>query len=59
MTVAREFTKYKFDLMGAQRVMWDKGSTLRGGNYIFFYGKGNENHKLVTVLCRTQNSINS
>jgi len=28
--------------------MWDIGGKVRAGNYNFFYGKGNENHKLRT-----------
>ena len=28
--------------------MWDKGGTVRAGDCIFYYGKGNENHQLVT-----------
>jgi len=28
--------------------MWDIGGTVRAENYIFFYGKGKENHKLGT-----------
>ena len=31
-----------------QEVRWDKGGTVRSGDYIFFYGKGNENHQLGT-----------
>ena len=27
-------------------VRWDKGGTVRAGDYNFFYGKGNENHQL-------------
>ena len=34
--------------MGVQGVRWDTGGTLRGGDYNFFYGKGNENHNLGT-----------
>ena len=29
-------------------VRWDKGGTVREGDYDFFYGKGNDNHQLVT-----------
>jgi len=28
--------------------MWDKGSTIRAGDYNFFYGKGNKNHEVET-----------
>jgi hypothetical protein len=34
------------DLMGVQEVRWDKAGTVGAGVYIFFYGKGNENHQL-------------
>ena len=39
--VARELARYKLELMGVQEVRWDKGGTVREGNCIFFYGKGN------------------
>jgi len=26
--------------------MWDKGRTVRAGDYIFLYGRGNKNHHL-------------
>jgi hypothetical protein len=35
-TVARELVKYKFDLVGVQEVRWDKGGTVRAGDYNFF-----------------------
>ena len=34
--------------MGVQEVRWDKGGTVRAGDYIFFYRKRNENHQLGT-----------
>ena len=43
---ARELVRYKLDVVGAQEVRWDKGGTVRAGDYDFFYGKGNENHQL-------------
>ena len=38
------------DLVGVQEVRWDKGDTVRAGEYNFFYGKGNENNQLGTGL---------
>ena len=42
---ARELARYKLDVAGVQEVRWDKGGTVRAGDYNFFYGKGNENHQ--------------
>jgi hypothetical protein len=41
MTVARELARYILDLVGVQEVRWDKGGTVRTGDYTDFYGKGN------------------
>jgi len=46
--VARELARYKLDLVDVQKVRWDKGGTVRAGDYNCFYGKGNENHQLGT-----------
>jgi hypothetical protein len=43
MTVAKEISKYKLDLVGVQDVRWELV-----GEYSFFYVKGNENHELGT-----------
>ena len=40
--------RYKLDLVGVQEVRWEKGGTVRAGDYNVFYGKGNENHQLGT-----------
>jgi exonuclease III len=39
ITVARELSRYQLDLVGVQEVRWDKGGTVRAGEYICFYGK--------------------
>jgi hypothetical protein len=46
--VTRELARYKLDLVGVQEVRWDKGGTVRAGDYTFAYGKGNESHQLGT-----------
>ena len=47
-TVARELSRYKLHLVGVQEVSLDKEGTLTAGDYIFVYGKGNENNQLRT-----------
>jgi hypothetical protein len=34
--------------VGVQEVRWDKGGSVRAGDYTFFHGKGSENHQLGT-----------
>ena len=46
-SVARELARYEL-LVGVQEVRWDKGGTVRAGDYNFFYVKGDENHQLGT-----------
>ena len=38
--VARELATYKLNLVGVREVRWDKGGTVRAGDYIFFYVDG-------------------
>jgi hypothetical protein len=56
LTVLRELSKYKSDLVGMQEVRWEGGGTEPAGEYAFSYGKGNENHELGTccILCKRQ-----
>jgi hypothetical protein len=46
--VVEEISKYKLDLVRVQEVRWDGGGTEPTGEYTFFYGQENENHKLGT-----------
>jgi exonuclease III len=48
VTVSKELSKCRLDLVGVQEVRWDNDGTEPAGEYIFFYGKGNENHELGT-----------
>jgi len=45
---ARELGTHKLDLSGVQEVRWDKGGTVRAGDYNFYYEKGNEYYQLRT-----------
>jgi hypothetical protein len=52
VTVSKELSKYKLDLVGVQKVRQEGGGNKLAGEYTFFYGKGNENHELGTLfLC--------
>jgi exonuclease III len=53
MTAARELPRYKLDTVGVQDVKWDKGGTVRAGDYNFFYGKVNKKHQLGTEILYT------
>jgi hypothetical protein len=46
--VGEDISKCKLGLVGVQEVRSNKGGTQRAGEYIFFYGKGNENYELGT-----------
>jgi len=43
---AWELARYKLNLVGEQEVRWDKGVTVRTGDYNFSCGNGHENHQL-------------
>jgi hypothetical protein len=59
-TAARELARYKLDFVGVQEVRWEKVGAERAGDFIFFYGKGNDNNQLGTVFfCTPKNSISS
>jgi hypothetical protein len=50
-TLMRELSRYKSDLVGVQEVRWEASCTEPSGEYIFSYGKRNENHELGTFSC--------
>jgi hypothetical protein len=39
VTVLKELSNYKLDLVGVQDVRWDKSGTEPAGEYTFFCGK--------------------
>jgi hypothetical protein len=46
--VVRELSRYKTGLLCVQEVRLDKGGTATASDFIFLYGKGNENYVLAT-----------
>jgi hypothetical protein len=42
----KEISKYKLDLVGVQKVKWDRGGTEPAGEHTFFFEKENEDHEL-------------
>jgi hypothetical protein len=52
MTVAKEVTKYKLDLVEYRRSEGTEVAPKPAGECTFFYGKGNDNHEKSTVFCR-------
>jgi exonuclease III len=46
MTVSRELSRYRLDLVELQEVRWEGSGTAPAGEYTFLYGKGDENHEL-------------
>jgi hypothetical protein len=51
---ARELARYKLDLVGVQKLRWDKEGTVRAGDYNFRYEKENENNQLGTAFLYTK-----
>jgi hypothetical protein len=48
VTVSKELSRYRLDLVEVQEVRWEGSGTERAGEYTFFYGKVNERHELGT-----------
>jgi hypothetical protein len=52
VTVSKELSNFRLDLVGVQEVRWEGGGTEPAGECTFFYTKGNEHHDLGTgFLC--------
>jgi hypothetical protein len=57
---ARELARYKLDLVGVEEATWDKGDTVRAGDYVVFFSMEKEtkiNWEQVLFSCTPQNSI--
>jgi hypothetical protein len=50
LTVSRELSKCKLDLVEVQEVRFEGRGTEPAGEYTFFYGNGNEGHELGTCF---------
>jgi hypothetical protein len=57
--ISRELATYKLDLLCVHEVWWDKGGTVRAGDYNFFYGKGNKIINWEQNFCTPQSSDSS
>jgi hypothetical protein len=53
MRITKEISKCQLDLVGVQKVRWDKGGTKLAGEYIFFDWKRNQIHGLGTGYVQT------
>jgi hypothetical protein len=42
MTVSRQLSRYKLDLVGVQEIGWEAGGTKPAGEYTFFLWKGEQ-----------------
>ena len=56
---ARELERLKLDLVGVQEVGWDKGGTVRGGDYNFLWKRKLKTSIWNRIFCTPQNSISS
>jgi len=56
---ARELARYKLDLEGVQEIRWDRGGTVRAGDYNFFNGKETKIINWDQDFCTPQNCIRS
>jgi hypothetical protein len=60
MTVSRELSRYRIDLVGGQEVRLEDSGTVPAGECKFLYGKGNENHELgKRFFCTKKNHFSS
>jgi hypothetical protein len=46
MTVKKEISKYKLDLVAVQEVRWDRGGTEPAGKHTYFLGKGEQESRI-------------
>jgi hypothetical protein len=60
VTVSKELSKYRIDLVGVQKVRWEGCGTEPAGEYAFFYLMGNENHEFgIGFFVAKENHISS
>ena len=55
----RELARFKLELVGVQEVRWDKGGTVRAGDYTFLRKRKRKSSNGNKRFCTPQNSISS
>ena len=58
-TAAGELARYKLDLVSVHEVRWDKGGTVRRGDYIFCMKKDAKIINREQDFCTPRNSISN
>ena len=58
--VAKELARCKLDFVGVEEIRWDKGDTVRSGDYNFFHRKRKRKSSIRSMsFCTPQNSVSS
>jgi len=56
---ARELRRYELELVGVEEARWEKGSTVRAGDYNIFYAKRKRKSIVNRMFCTPHSTISS